>query len=104
MITLGLRMRKVDSRYGWFAKLLAELTFIVHELEFLNDVVHDEIWVNLLFLLLVFGLTDCDDFFETGSFFRVDTKHGVDEVTQFHAVFVMDLVVLASVDSVEQII
>ena len=80
--------------------------FVVKQTQFLYDVVHDEVNVDLRLVSHAFfiGLTKLADLADVKPFIRVKLKHAHDDTSQFRRVLLTEWWILSFRDALEEVI
>ena len=99
-------MSIVYSRYPLVFPSLAKAHFVVKQTQFLYDVVHDEVYVDLRLISHAFfvGLAKLADLADVKPFIWVKLKHAHDYSSQLRRVFLTEWWILSFCNALEEVI
>lgn len=99
-------MGEVDARNALMLPASAKRVLIIEQTQLLDNVIHDQVRIDLRFVrhVLFVSLTQLADLINIEAQFWINSKHAVDEASQFLAVSVGQLWNVALADSLEQLI
>ena len=99
-------MSIVYSRYPLVSPSLAKAHFVVKQTQFLNDVVHNEVYVDLWLISHAFfvGLAKLANLADVKPFIRVKLKHAHDDSSQLRRVLLTEWWILSFCNPLKEVI